>query len=158
MAYIIAIVVSLILFFGFLLLVRIETGKGTRVLGGFRERLDVRATRLAFVIRHVDWAAFLNHIVRSVSARVAHDLAHATLVVVRVLERMLTRFVKYLRSGGQQVAQVAHVTQKRKFSLRESLKQFRSTLTHEETREEAPVVPVIEEESKARPAFDIGKN
>lgn len=158
MAYIIAIVASLILFFGFLLLVRVETGRGTRVLAGFRERLDVRAARLAFIVRHVDWAAFLSHMVRSLSARVAHDVAHATLVVVRVLERMLTRFVKYLRSGGQQVAHVAHVTEKKKFNLRDSLKQFRSTLRQEDMAEELPHPAVSEEESRPRPTFDIGKN
>lgn len=161
MAYLIAIFASIALLAGFLALTRFEAVHGTRVLGSVRRRLDTRAERVGFVVSHVDWAAFTNHMVRTAAARIAHDLAHATLLVVRVLERMLTRFVKYLRSRRHQVATV---TEKKKFDFRDSLKQFRSTLAQvsvvetDEQKEEAIVtVPEPSVEEKRKPSFDISK-
>jgi len=98
MTYIILIAVSLILLGGFMLLTAFEHSRKLRVAGALRNRLDAKVARAAFVIRHVDWGAFVKHLAVTAFERAAHDLAHAVLVLVRSLERALTRAVKYLRA------------------------------------------------------------
>ena len=97
MAYLIAILVSLALFGGFLFLTAFERARGVRVLAGPRAILDRRVARLGFVIQHVDWGAFLKHMVQSAFARIVHDIAQFTLMAVRFVERLLTRIVRSLR-------------------------------------------------------------
>ena len=123
MAYIIAIAIALGLFFGFLLLTRLETSRGARFFGRARAKLDERVGKAAFVVSHVDWSAFTGHLVRTVTARIAHDVAHASLIIVRIVERLLTRMVKYLRSSRPHVAPVAD---KPRFDMQASLAQFKS--------------------------------
>lgn len=98
MAYLIAIAVSLILFGGFLLITALEGARGARLFGSGRAALDARVARVSFVLQHVDWSAFLAHLTRSGLERLLHDIAHTSLLVVRFLERELTRAVRALRS------------------------------------------------------------
>jgi hypothetical protein len=88
---------SLTLFVAFFGLLMVEAQTGRRVFDGTRRSLDRRVRRVEFIVRHVDWAEFLAHIVQSIGARIAHDIAHISLLVVRFLERQLTRTVRYLR-------------------------------------------------------------
>lgn len=84
---------------GFLLLTQFEQRTARRILGSVRGDLDRRLTQVAFIARHVDWPAFITHTAKAVSVRIAHDVAHGTLIAVRFMERNLTRFVKYMRSN-----------------------------------------------------------
>jgi len=97
MVYIILIAASLILLGGFLMLAAFEQGRGLRVAGEWRNRFDKKVARASFVVRHVDWGAFVKHLVGTVFERVLHDTAHAVLRIVRTTERLLTRTVKGLR-------------------------------------------------------------
>ncbi len=98
MAYLIIIGVSLILFGGFLLLTAFERGRGLRVAGVLRNALDAKVARATFIATHVDWGAFVKHLLGTVFERVLHDVAHFVLKLVRTTERLLTRTVKYLRA------------------------------------------------------------
>lgn len=99
MPYLLAILIPLGLLALFLALVAFEGRTGRRlVLPGRRELLDLKAARLAFVVRHVDWGAFANDVTRTGLERLAHDLAHSTLIGVRALERELTGLVRTLRA------------------------------------------------------------
>lgn len=75
----------------------VERRAGVRMLASWRRALDVRARRAAFILAHVDWAAFSQHLVRTAIERVLHDTAHSILRLVRTIERILTRAVKRLR-------------------------------------------------------------
>lgn len=97
MTYLIILLVSLVLFIGFLVLTAFEKKRGLRVAGMLRNKLDVRTSRAAFVVSHVDWGAFLKHLLGTVLERVLHDVAHVVLRIVRTMERLLTRTVKALR-------------------------------------------------------------
>ncbi|MES2668171.1 MAG: hypothetical protein V4644_00555 [Patescibacteria group bacterium] len=97
MTYLILIAVSFILLGGFLVLVAFERSQGLRVMGGWRNRLDKHVARITFVARHVDWGAFVRHLLGTVLERFLHDAAHAVLRFVRTMERFLTRAVKGLR-------------------------------------------------------------
>lgn len=122
MAYLIAIALAVLLFAGFLLLTRFERARGLRFFESLRNRVDEKTDKAVFVATHVDWSAFLSHFFRTLVARIAHDLAHASLIVVRVLERLLTRIVKYLRSARPQTPSIP---EKPRFDMRASLSQFR---------------------------------
>ncbi|MEK7511366.1 MAG: hypothetical protein AAB582_03965 [Patescibacteria group bacterium] len=102
MSYIIAIVVSLVLLIGFLSLTAFEAGSGMRILGGMRRRLDRKVGQAGFILSHVDLGAFARDTVRDIIERILHDLAHASLIVVRFIERVLTRFVRQLRGRTEE--------------------------------------------------------
>jgi len=95
--YLILIGLSLILFGGFLALTAFERGRGLRVAGVYRNKLDAKVSRVMFIAQHVDWGAFTRHLVGTVLERVLHDIAHFILRIVRTTERLLTRAVKALR-------------------------------------------------------------
>ncbi len=135
MAYLIAILVSFLLLGAFLALTRYETTHGVRFFGSARSRFDSEVEKAAFIVRHVDWSAALAHLVRTATARIVHDVAHTTLIVVRIIERLLTRVVKYLRTSRQQAAAVSD---RKKFDMRASLAQLRQNF--KKAREESEEV------------------
>lgn len=97
MVYIVLVGISSMLLGGFLLLTGFERGRGLRVAGSFRNALDAKVARAAFIAKHVDWGAFVKHLSGTVLERVAHDIAHTVLLLVRTIERTLTRAVRSLR-------------------------------------------------------------
>jgi len=101
--YVIAIAVPFVLLVLFFALVSYEQRRGSRlVLAGRRYELDLKAERAAFIVKHVDWGAFTSDVVRTSFERLAHDLAHTTLMFVRVIERELTKLVRVLRARREQ--------------------------------------------------------
>lgn len=102
MSYLIAIVVSFLLVVGFLALTAFESSHGVRVFGGVRRRLDRKVGQAGFILSHVDLGAFVRDSLREAAERVLHDLAHASLLIVRFLERLLTRFVRQLRGRTEE--------------------------------------------------------
>ena len=98
MAYLIAILISLLLFAGFLWLVSAEAKRGTRLFAGPRAKLDREAHRVEFVFAHVDFASALRALAVAAFERAAHDIAHGILLVVRLVERSLTSAVRTLRT------------------------------------------------------------
>ncbi|MGE5540716.1 MAG: hypothetical protein ACM3TU_00295 [Bacillota bacterium] len=98
MSYLITILGTLLLLLGFVLWSWFETRQGFRVFAGPRKRLDREAARTAFILRHIDWGAFVAHVGKSAAARVAHDIVHSLLLMVRASERTLTRAIRSLRT------------------------------------------------------------
>jgi hypothetical protein len=103
MEFVIAIVVSLILLVGFLTLTGYEASHGIRIMGGVRRRLDRKVGQASFILNHVDLGAFIRDSIRDGLERILHDIAHASLLIVRLIERMLTRFVRQLRGRTEEV-------------------------------------------------------
>lgn len=97
MIYLVLIALSLVLLGGFLLLAVFERRRGSRVAGAWRNQLDRKVAQAAFVLSHVDWGAFLKHLVTTALERALHDVAHFFLRLTRATERFLTRAVKSLR-------------------------------------------------------------
>lgn len=97
MSYLIAVLGSLLLLASFLLFSSLETRYGFRVLSGPRKRFDRQVARVTYVAQHIDWGGFIAHIVKTMAERVAHDLVHTSLLIVRAVERILTRLIRVLR-------------------------------------------------------------
>ena len=97
MSNLIFIVSSLILLLGFLLLVYVEARTGKRLLSGIRTALDKKVARASFIRRHIDWAGFTAHVFTQSLERVAHDVIHSILLLVRTIERLLTSIIRTLR-------------------------------------------------------------
>jgi hypothetical protein len=97
MHYFISLAIGILLFVGFLAVVMYETRRGKRFFEPLRRRLDRQVRLGIFVLTYVDWKGFFRHLFQSLFARMAHDVAHMFLVVVRVVERQLTSVVRYLR-------------------------------------------------------------
>ncbi len=109
MIYLTLVTISVALLAGFLALTAREVKTGKRMFSGARERLDREAARIFFIVAHVDLAAFLRDVTQQVGKRIAHDAAHLSLVIVRFIERLLTRAVRALRAhqGQAQATQTS---------------------------------------------------
>ncbi len=97
MAYLVFLLIALVLFVGFVVLTRQETRRGSRYFAAERMQFDADTERFITVFAHADFPTFVKSIVRALIARIAHDAAHGSLIVVRFLERLLTRAVRTLR-------------------------------------------------------------
>ncbi len=91
------------MFLAFMALTLMEVRTGTRFLAVPRAHLDQWVSRASFIMEHVNWSEFLAHLVQSLAARIAHDIVHWTLIVVRFAERQLTRAMRYLRNSRPNV-------------------------------------------------------
>lgn len=98
MIYLTLVILSTALCALFLFTVALEARTGKRFFRETRERLDREAARIFFIVAHVDLAAFLRDLVREAGKRIAHDIAHLSLIIVRATERLLTRVVRALRA------------------------------------------------------------
>ena len=98
MTYFISMLIVLALIVGFFVLTWYEAEHGVRFLAARRSRLDQDVERVAFAFAHIDFGAFLREEVRHIIVRIGHDIAHLSLVVVRAVERLLTRLVRRLRT------------------------------------------------------------
>ena len=117
---------SFVLFFGFLALTAIEAKRGARFLAPVRSSLDAKVSRAAGALKHVDFSAFLWHLGKDVGGRLIHDVAHILLIVVRSVERFLTRIVKYLRAKVH--APTATPPEGRTSAFIETISYFKKTL------------------------------
>jgi hypothetical protein len=115
MGYLIFLAVSILLFAGFLTLTAYESRRGTRVLERTRASFDAEVGRVSFITNHVDLPAYLRDLVRVVAARAAHDIIHAGLVIVRFLERLLTRAVRALRTERANLIEAERARQASEF-------------------------------------------
>ena len=97
MTYLFIITATLALLGGFVALTMSETARGTRVFGVMRSRFDVQAERIAFIMAHVDFGAFLRDEIQHALARFGHATATLSLNTVRAAERLLTRVVRHMR-------------------------------------------------------------
>jgi hypothetical protein len=88
----------LALFAGFLALTKREAHTGARLFSLVRSKLDVFVERFHFVLVHVDLEAFLKHESRAFLTRLVHDTVHISLLIVRAVERVLTRAIRQLRT------------------------------------------------------------
>jgi hypothetical protein len=95
--YLLAIGITFVVFGAFLLLTALEGARGARLFGSARDRFDARVARAFFILEHVNWGAFLSDVVRAGFERALHDTAHGSLLLVRFIERVLTRTVRALR-------------------------------------------------------------
>jgi hypothetical protein len=97
MFYFFFVLVSGMLFVGFLVLTKNEASRGARYFARERGTLDQEVERWTVLVSHIDIATFVRTGLRSLLARVIHDVAHASLIAVRFLEKLLTRAVQALR-------------------------------------------------------------
>lgn len=118
MGLLVFVLATLGLLAGFLALTRYEARRGVRVFESARGRLDKHVVRIEFVLEHVDFEAFFLEESHRIATRVGHDVAHLSLLVVRAVERLLTRVVRYFRSR--------HITES---APRESTRGYLKTLS-----------------------------
>lgn len=124
MSYLLAILISGSILLGFVLILAIERGRGVRFFPITRKRLDARVARLFYIVEHVDWGAFFSHVLKLTIDKIAHDIVHGTLIVIRGIEKYLTKAIRLLRSrlAGHEG------TETDGFQLKETIKRFRKSL------------------------------
>lgn len=98
MAYLIFILITLALLAGFSILTDYETRRGARFCAAYRTRLDQNVERMEFIFEHVNFGEFLRDEMRHLVSRIGHDAVHFSLLLVRAVERLLTRLIKHLRA------------------------------------------------------------
>lgn len=118
MFHIILILITFVLLGGFFLLTSYETEHGVRFYAPFRSRLDRNVEHIKFIWENVDLGAFLRDEVRHLARRIGHDAVHLSLFLVRAVERLLTRLMRYF-----------HMRQAIDTAPRESTRAFVKTLS-----------------------------
>lgn len=118
MVSLIFIIVSIVLLTSFWALTWYEAGRGVRLFGPLRSRLDQDVERIVFIWKHVDLSAFVREEFQHLLRRAGHDFVHFSLMSVRNLERLLTRLMRYFR-----------MRQATEESPRESAREFVKTLS-----------------------------
>ncbi|MDP1706956.1 MAG: hypothetical protein Q8L30_00110 [bacterium] len=98
MIYTIFILASLLLLVGFFMLKNYEMRRGIRLYESKRMSLDRTVDRIVFITEHVNLAEFLRDEVRHLAGRIGHDIVHFSLIVVRIIERLLTKLMRRLRN------------------------------------------------------------
>ncbi len=97
MVAVIGVTISFALTTLFLLLVITERKRGVRFFENQRKNMDRFISRGAYILSHIDFSSLFSSMGKHISITLAHQFAHLSLVVVRFLERALTRTVRYLR-------------------------------------------------------------
>ena len=104
MANLVVLSLAIILLIGFVALTRYEARRGTRLFATKRGAFDASIERIAFIVEHVDLAAFARDEVRHAMNWLGHAIAHLFLQAVRSAERLLTRLVRHLRTRHEDEA------------------------------------------------------
>lgn len=131
MSYLISTIITGVLLLVFVLTLFIERKRGKRFLEPYRARLDRKTARLFYVVQHVDWSAFFSHLFKLTLEKVAHDIVHGSLIVIRSVEKGLTRAIRVLRT------RLAHRNSGAKvegFQIKNTLQQFRKSLHKDEKK------------------------
>ncbi len=97
MTLIVAILAVAILLGAFVTLTYFERAGGFRVLSPMRRFLDKRADTFLHVAREADIGALAWNGVRALIDAFVHEVVHVVLVIVRFLERSLTRIAREIR-------------------------------------------------------------
>ena len=98
MILLVAILVSGLLFVGFLSLTFAEARSGKRVFGFARRALDQKVENVGAVVRRADLGSLIFHGARAVIEYLVRLIVHGILVAVRAVERFLTRTAHSLRT------------------------------------------------------------
>lgn len=89
---------TLVLLGGFVVMTTVERKRGQRVSEERRLRFDHFVARMAFIVEHVDFAAFVRDSLADLVRRLGHESVHLSLQLVRAVERGLTRVVRTFRA------------------------------------------------------------
>lgn len=129
MSYLLSTLITGALLMLFFVIVVIERRRGHRYFDTVRRKLDADTSRMFYVLEHVDWPAFFAHITKVSLERIAHDMVHGTLILIRAVEKSLTRAIRVLRE------RVAHQdgVKVEGFQLKETMRQFRKSLTKKDS-------------------------
>lgn len=100
MALAIAIAVVALLLAGFLFLTALEGRRGARVMPGARAALDAAALRAAATLSSGRILTSAAHAASIASRHAVHEVVHIVLIVIRAIERTLTRIVRAIRESN----------------------------------------------------------
>lgn len=97
MSILVAIGIVATLLLGFLGLTSIETKRGRRYFERTRHALDVQVEEAYSFVFKGGQGNSLQGMLHRLGAEVVHDIVHVTLQAVRLIERTLTRFARFVR-------------------------------------------------------------
>ncbi len=83
--------------FIFLALTLFEKKRGVRIAEGMRTKLDAKMIKIAFILHHVDWSAFVRETLINGFESLVHRAVHNLLLFVRTIEKFLSTTVVQLR-------------------------------------------------------------
>lgn len=109
MGILIALAVIALLLGGFLILTALEAKHGARFLERTRGALDERVASVSAAVRHPGFRATVTEGLQDIAAHGVHEVVHGFLVLVRGVERMLTRLVRSIRARQSKQTSTAEV-------------------------------------------------
>lgn len=98
MELLVALVVAIVLFSGFLLLTAREMHTGQRLFGVWRGAVDDKLSALLELREKVSFRVIALHFVQSITRRFMHEVLSVSLAALKVIERALLRIGSYMHS------------------------------------------------------------
>lgn len=121
------IIISLALLAGFMVLTKYEAKSGVRYQAEYRTRIDRHVERIEFILAHVDLGEFLHNEVRHLISQTGHSIVHVSLIVVRAVERLLTRAIRHQHANEEVTAEPVASTREYVKTLSEFKEQLDAT-------------------------------
>ncbi len=126
MSYLLGTSITLALVLLFVVILIIERSREQKFFPKTRARLDARVERALYILEHIDWGAFFGHVLKLSLEKIAHDIVHGVLLLVRTIERGLTRAIRVLR---ERLAYRSDSPEARDgFELTKTIQRFRKNL------------------------------
>ena len=113
----------------FIVVLIVERTREKKFFPSIRARLDTRVERTIYIFEHIDWGAFFGHVLKLSLEKVAHDIVHGVLLMVRTIERSLTRAIRMLRERLAHRSDSSHAPEG--FELTKTIQRFRKNLKRE---------------------------
>ena len=131
MSYFIATSVSFGALLLFVVILVIERKRGKTFFPRTRGRFDTNVARAVYVVNHIDWGAFFGHVLKLSLEKIAHDIVHGVLLMVRTVERSLTRAIRVLRERLAYRSDSSEATDG--FELTKTIQRFRKNIKRDST-------------------------
>lgn len=129
MSYLLGTVITFAAVLLFVVILVIERTRERKFFPTIRARFDSRVERTIYIVEHIDWGAFFGHVLKLSLEKIAHDVVHGVLLVVRTIERSLTRAIRVLRERLAYRSDSSQATEG--FELTKTIQRFRKNMKRE---------------------------
>lgn len=130
MSYLLGTIITFAVVLLFVAVLLVERTRQRRFFPTVRARFDARVERTVYIIEHIDWGAFFGHVLKLSLEKIAHDIVHGILLMVRTIERSLTRAIRVLRERLAYRSESSHASEG--FELTKTIQRFRKNMKRED--------------------------
>jgi hypothetical protein len=134
MSYLLGTVITFAVVLLFVVVLIVERTRERKFFPTIRARFDARVERAIYIVEHIDWGAFFGHVLKLSLEKIAHDIVHGVLLMVRTVERSLTRAIRVLRERLAYRSDSSQASEG--FELTKTIQRFRKNMKRDQKNKE----------------------